>query len=316
MSEKKKSKLHPKNKHTGRYNFEELTKVNKGLQEFIIETKFGSNSIDFFNPKAVKELNKAILLLNYQLDFWDIPQGNLCPPIPGRADYIHHLADVLLNSNFGKLPIGEKITCVDIGCGSNLIYPIIGTAEYNWNFIASDIEEKSITNAKHIVLQNTRLKQRVKILHQPNSKDFFYSIIDKSEKFDISMCNPPFYASQEEAKQASQRKIKNLTGKKSKQPILNFSGQSNELWTDGGELRFITNMMKQSKKFAENCYWFSTLVSKQAHLNQLKNTLKSLKSTEIKEIEMGQGNKTSRILVWTFLNKKEQLVWKKERWQN
>ena len=28
------------------------------------------------------------------------PNENLCPPIPGRADYIHHIADLLsINNN-------------------------------------------------------------------------------------------------------------------------------------------------------------------------------------------------------------------------
>jgi len=317
MSEivKKKSRLHPNNKHQGRYNFDQLIKANKQLEVFVIENKFGVTSIDFFNPEAVKELNKAILFKDYQLEYWDIPAGYLCPPIPGRADYVHHLADLLLTSNFGKLPLGDKITCVDVGTGANLIYPIIGTQEFGWNFIATDIEEKSIESASLIVEKNKRLEGKVQVVLQPSPKDFFYTVIDKSQKFDLTLCNPPFHSSKEDAAKGSQRKIKNLTGKNTKQPVLNFAGQSNELWTDGGELRFITNMMKQSKKFGENCYWFSTLVSKQAHLNQLINTLKSLHVTDFKEIEMGQGNKTSRILAWTFLSKKEQLSWKQQRWQ-
>lgn len=316
MKDKKKANLHPRNKHVFRYNFEVLVKAHSALKEFVIQNKYGATSIDFFNPEAVKALNKAILFSDYDLAYWDIPQGFLCPPIPGRADYIHHLADVLVSSNFGKLPDGENITCLDIGTGANLIYPIIGVSAYGWNFIASDIEEKSIKNAHVIVDKNKLLSQKIKLVEQPNLKDFFYTVIDKSQKFDLSMCNPPFHNSKEAAQKGSQRKIKNLTGKKTKEPVLNFAGQSNELWTDGGELRFITNMMKQSKKFEENCYWFSTLVSKQSHVNQLINTLKSLHVTDFKEIEMGQGNKTSRILVWTFLTNKQQLAWKQERWQN
>ena len=40
-------------------------------------------------------LNRAILMHHYGVKSWDIPAGYLCPPIPGRADYIHSVADLL-----------------------------------------------------------------------------------------------------------------------------------------------------------------------------------------------------------------------------
>ena len=43
----------------------------------------------------MKALNKALLAHFYAVKHWDIPDGFLCPPVPGRADYVHHLADLL-----------------------------------------------------------------------------------------------------------------------------------------------------------------------------------------------------------------------------
>ncbi|MBY9001656.1 MAG: RlmF-related methyltransferase, partial [Candidatus Heimdallarchaeota archaeon] len=48
-----------------------------------------------------------------------------------------------------------------------------------------------------------------------------------------------YLISLEDAQKGTQRKIKNLSGKKEKKPTLNFAGISNELICDGGEYRFI-----------------------------------------------------------------------------
>lgn len=310
-----KSKLHPRNKNKERYDLKALVQSSPELEAFVALNKYGDESIEFSNPEAVKALNKAILKHHYNIDFWDIPEGYLCPPIPGRADYIHHIADVLCGSNYGKIPTGSKIKCLDIGVGANCIYPIIGQEEYGWSFIASDIDPVAIESAEDIVENNPTLKEQVDCRLQHNVKDYFYSVIAKDELFDLSICNPPFHSSAEEAQSKSQRKLNNLNKKKVEKVVLNFGGQSNELWCDGGEERFVTNMIKQSKKFAKNGFWFSSLISKESILNSIMKTLDEVGAIEIKTIPMGQGNKISRVVAWTFLTKAEQKEWKESRWK-
>ena len=99
-----KTVLHPRNKHRDRYDFKQLIATYPEFSKYVKPNAFGDESIDFANPKAVKWLNKALLKLYYSIEYWDIPAGYLCPPIPGRADYIHHIADLLGSSNFGKIP--------------------------------------------------------------------------------------------------------------------------------------------------------------------------------------------------------------------
>ena len=310
-----KSRLHPRNKNRERYDLEGLIKVNPTLKEFIILNKYGVESVDFSNPKAVKHLNKALLQHYYGIKYWEFPDENLCPPIPGRADYIHHMADLLSEHNFGRIPIGDVITCLDVGIGASCIYPIIGVREYGWKFIGSDIDPKSITSAEDIVLANPTIKGKVTCRLQKNSKNIFQNIISKEDKIDITICNPPFHASMEDAQKGTRRKIKNLTGKNVKKPALNFAGISNELIYEGGENRFIHNMISESKKYAKNCYWFSTLVSKQSNLKGIYKSLENIEANQIKKIPMGTGNKSSRIVAWTFLSKKEQKEWKATRWK-
>jgi len=321
MKQKKKApenlkpKVHPRNKNNGRYDFPNLITSFPDLKDFVILNPNGEETINFADADAVKCLNKALLIHHYGISYWDIPDGYLCPPIPGRTDYIHHLADLACRSNFGKIPQGKKIKVLDVGVGANCIYPIIGVSEYDWSFIGSDIDPLAVQNANEIISTNDILKENVICLLQQDKKDYFYGIILKEEKVDFTMCNPPFHASWEDAQEGTIRKIRNLTGEKVAVADLNFGGQNNELWYEGGEARFVKNMIRQSKKFGQSVYWFSSLVSKQSNLKAIYTTLQEVGATEVETLEMGQGNKSSRVVAWSFLNKEEQMAWKISRWK-
>lgn len=306
MSQKKKStpssisKLHPRNPHQGKYNFEKLIVTCPELSPFVFKNKYGTPTINFHDPEAVKMLNTALLQHFYKIDFWEIPPQYLCPPIPGRADYIHHVADLLSEANDGKIPTSDKIKCLDIGVGANCIFPIIGNRTYGWSFVGSDIDPNSVAAANKIITSNSSLKNQIEIRFQENKKEYFRGIIQEEEYFDLTICNPPFHASAEEAEKGTQRKLKNLTSKKSTKTILNFGGKSNELWTKGGERKFIKNMIRESKDFEKSVKWFTTLVSKQSNLNAIYHALKKVNITNTKTIPMKQGQKNSRIIAWTF----------------
>lgn len=312
--EKSRTRLHPRNKNREKYNLPALIAEIPALKHHVILNKLGEDSINFSNPKAVKLLNKALLSHYYGIKNWDFPDENLCPPIPGRADYIHYMADILSENNFGKLPNGDKINCLDIGVGANCIYPIIGVTEYSWNFIGSDIDQKSILTAQHIIDSNPTLFEKIQLKLQTKPRSIFKGIISGKDQVDLIISNPPFHSSVEEAQKGTQRKIKNLSGKKEKSPQRNFAGISNELIYEGGERQFIQNMITESKLFSRNCFWFSTLVSKQSNLKGIHKSLKSAEAKQVKTIPMGTGNKSSRIVAWTFLSTEEQKAWRTARW--
>lgn len=149
---------------------------------------------------------------------------------------------------------------------------------------------------------------------QSKPGDIFFGIIQKDELIDLSVCNPPFHASLAEAKSGALRKLSNLNREKINEPILNFGGQNSELWCKGGEERFIRDMIRQSKFFAASCFWFSTSVSKQSHLRSIYEALKKAEAVEVKTIPMGQGNKSSRIVAWTFFTPEQKNNWANTRW--
>ncbi|MEZ5056878.1 MAG: 23S rRNA (adenine(1618)-N(6))-methyltransferase RlmF [Saprospiraceae bacterium] len=296
-----KTNLHPRNKNREPYDLEILKKESPKLVPFIRTNPYGNESIDFSNPQAVKILNQALLSHYYGIKKWDFPNENLCPPIPGRADYLHYIADLLAESNGGKIPLGSNIKGLDIGTGATCIYPILGVAEYDWNFIASDIDKASIQNANQILKENNSLKDKIEIRIQPNSDHIFKGVLSHKEQITFSMCNPPFHLSKEDAIKGSMRKIKNLTGKSTGAPKLNFSGNFNELIYKGGEASFIKKMISESLDFANNCQWFTTLVSKENNLTWIEKQLDKIGAKDVRIIAMETGNKKTRVIAWTFL---------------
>ncbi len=307
----KKGFFHIRSKHKGNYEFEKLIAVHEKLEKFVRPNKYGTDSIDFSDPQSVKELNTAILKLNYDLKFWDIPSGYLCPPIPSRADYIHHVADL-----FGDLkPIDElKLKCFDIGAGANCIYPIIGAKVYNWEFIASDIDRVAIENMELIIEKNPELKPSISPRFQDDSGKIFSGVLGKSELIDLVVCNPPFHETPDAASKATTRKFKNLgLGSEGQKAILNFGGKPSELWTFGGEKKFIHSIITESVEYKESIMWFTSLVSKKESINPLKKALSKVNPAQVKVIKMNQGNKSSRVLAWTFMDDAAQTKWLKSR---
>lgn len=289
-----KTNLHPRNLHRNRYDFHDLANQFQDLKNFLIKNPLGELTIDYTNPLAVKALNAAILKRFYKLD-WDIPPNFLCPPIPGRADYIHYLADILSDFHQGQIPLGNKITVLDIGCGANCIYPLLGHMIYGWNFIASDINPKALQSAKANINRN-HLENHISVRMQNNPSKIFDDILsDKDAQIDITMCNPPFHSSAKEALFAAERKLKNLNIKTN---TLNFGGQNQELYCNGGELSFIKNMITESRHTLSKC--FTTLVSKKENLKPIYQVLDEVQAKTIKTVNMGQGQKKSRIVVWSF----------------
>lgn len=303
----KKLQLHCRNKHQNGYDFTKLIKILPELSRYVNQNSYGNLSIDFADPMAVKQLNKALLLNDYQINYWDIPDGFLCPPIPGRSDYIHYLADLLAQDNQNSIPTGKQIRVLDIGVGANVIYPIIGCAEYGWSFVGSDINPVAIKVALLITQANTLLKNTLQCRLQKDSGSIFKHIIKPNEFYALTLCNPPFHASAEDALASTQTKLKKLgkLANSTQKTVLNFGGQHAELWCQGGESAFISNMINESTQYKTQCLWFTSLVSKKETLSIINKKLKQVAVVENRIIPMAQGQKVSRFVAWTFFNQVE-----------
>jgi 23S rRNA (adenine1618-N6)-methyltransferase len=280
--------LHPRNPFNKGYDFDVLILKNNDLKEFVLKNEYGNLSIDFSNPKAVKELNKALLFSLDKISNWNFPDENLCPPIPGRLDYIYHLADLLSSED-------KEISILDIGTGATCIYPLLGVAEYDWNFVATDIDLDSLDTAQDIIDDND-FDAKILLRQQFNEQQILKGIIVDSDSFSATMCNPPFYRSAEEARGANRRKSRNLGNN----AVRNFAGNNNELWYVGGEKAFLHNYLYESSLYPKSSKWFTSLVSKKENVESLQKSSEKLKAKEFRVINMSQGNKVSRIVAWRF----------------
>lgn len=313
--------MHPRNPHQGRYDMEALVQALPQLGQYLTTNPRGEQTIDFADSRAVICLNQALLKHHYGVEGWNIPEGYLCPPIPGRADYMHYAADLLNKYQLNQ----EPVRVLDIGTGANLIYSLLGASEYQWHMLASDIDETAIRAANGIVSANPALADKIELRQQPDERSIFRNLIQPGEQFAMSVCNPPFYASAEEAQAENLRKQRNLSRHQQKrqqsqtvpesqvdrsdpwgkakvnaEKQRNFGGQSNELWCKGGELAFLKQMARESQQYAQQVGWFTSLVSKQENVPLMLEYLKTqgVKKTEV--VKMAQGQKISRFIAWCF----------------
>jgi len=313
-----KAGLHPRNRHRTRYDFARLVAGSSELARFVAPNAYGDATIDFADPRAVKALNRAILLCDYGVAGWDIPSGYLCPPIPGRADYLHYLADLLAEAGGGVLPPGEAVRVLDVGTGANCIYPLLGRREYGWTFVGSDIDARALASAQRILDANPALGAGIELRRQSDPEALFGGVLRAGEYFDLTMCNPPFHASLAEAQAGSRRKWRNL-GKAAGNERggaaarLNFGGQGAELCCPGGEAAFVQRMIEESRRYADRCLWFTTLLSKAASLPQVRAALGRSSVQASRTIAMAQGQKQSRIVAWTFLDPAARAAWRARR---
>lgn len=328
------SRLHPRNPHQGRYDLKALVALCPELKVHLTVNPKGEQTVDFRNEQAVRLLNQALLMQYYQVAHWNIPEGYLCPPIPGRADYIHYAADLLTGSKEDSKNKNAKV--LDIGTGANCIYPIIGSRSYGWQFVGSEIDPIAVATAKLIVESNPVLKNKIKFVQQNNKQVIFKGVIGPHDLFDLTLCNPPFHASLAEANAGSERKQHNLNRHKAKRnrqslnteaantevanteaanKARNFGGQKAELWCAGGEIGFLKQMINESQNFSQQVMWFTSLVSKSDNVKPLQQLLKQVGAKQIKVINMSQGQKVSRLIAWSFLTDEQLAAWNQQRCQ-
>ncbi len=294
--------MHPNNRYAGPHDFPDLAKHVPALAHHFITTPDGRTSLDFTSSDAVRLLNKALLLRDYGLKHWDIPKGNLCPGVPGRLDYIHALHDLLKNNKArtqdAKKGNQDRTFGLDIGTGASLIYPILGLKEYGWRMVGTDVDATSLKVATAIAKFNPGLSNGIIVRKQPDQHAIFRNVILPNEYFDFTMCNPPFFESAEAANAAAKLKWEKLGVKTDNSPTLNFGGQANELWTEGGEPAFLRRMIQESTEYGEQVGWFTTLVSKKGYLKIAEQEFQRLGITESQTIGIGRGGKLRRVLCW------------------
>ena len=88
--------FHPRNRYRGSYDFDALVAALPDLASALTTNpRTGARTVDWRSERGVLLLNAAILAADYGVAGLEatLPAGRLVPPVPSRADYVHHVAD-------------------------------------------------------------------------------------------------------------------------------------------------------------------------------------------------------------------------------
>ncbi|KAL8437354.1 hypothetical protein ACSSS7_000949 [Eimeria intestinalis] len=158
----------------------------------------------------------------------------------------------------GGPPRGPRVRILDVGVGASCVYPLLGVADYDWSFVGSDIDAESLSAAAVNVKANA-LEARISLRQQADKNHIFRGVVNETDPlYAASVCNPPFYASEEEV---------------GVNPRREKGGCVNELVCEGGEEGFLTRMLSESKSFCCNFLWFTTLVARATTRDCLKREI-------------------------------------------
>ncbi|OLL25322.1 putative methyltransferase-like protein [Neolecta irregularis DAH-3] len=268
--------------------------------ESVVECEPGRLTIDFNNPKALVELTRCLMKRDFGVDL-EIPQDRLCPPVPGRLDYILWIQDLVDSTDPSTddfdYDLERDVSGLDIGAGSTCIYPILACkTRPKWKVYGTDIDEKSYNYAVANVERN-HLESQIKLLFTLKETSLFPLLEFKIDRLDFTMCNPPFYESVEEMLQSAREK--------SYPAFSSCTGSESEMITPGGEAAFVARMIEESKAVRDKIQWFTSILGK---LSSLTIIVEKLKEENISNYALGtvmQGNRTKRwVVAWSFSDRR------------
>ncbi|ORX39814.1 hypothetical protein BD324DRAFT_678907 [Kockovaella imperatae] len=294
--------MHPLSRYArAKPDFKRLGDRCPELAPFVKASETGYAAIDFADPAALRALTKALLKHDWDLDV-DLRDDRLCPTISNRLDYALSVLDLepFLNcipgsSSTSKGPSqpdrGHQLRILDIGTGHIAVYPLLlHRLRSDAAITGTDVNDISLQHAQSILERNQISKESIKLLRADSNGDILFALRDQSH--DIVMCNPPFYASEEEMKQNTE--LKNPSNNAV------VTAAANESICPGGEVDFVSRMISESTRLSDKAQWFTSLIGKYSSLTPLVDLIKSFKIDNyfIKSIKQA---KTSRwIIGWSY----------------
>ncbi|KEF57590.1 uncharacterized protein A1O9_05508 [Exophiala aquamarina CBS 119918] len=261
-----------------------------------------NRQLDFSDPESVRQLTKSLLHRDFNLEI-ELPEDRLCPPVPNRQVFNYILfIQQLLDSTSPDFRDGHdpdrRVIGLDIGTGSSCIYPLLACRQRtNWLFLATEIDPKNRSFAEKNISSND-LQSRIKLIDTDQSGKQLIPCDELSpfERIDILLTNPPFYASATSMLESATQK--------SRPPNSSCTGAPVEMITPGGEVEFVSQLIRESTSPALVCriQWFSSMLGKLSSVAAIVEDLKDRECTNYAVTELVQGQKTRRWCVsWSWM---------------
>ncbi|KAI2794133.1 RNA N6-adenosine-methyltransferase METTL16 [Penicillium oxalicum] len=261
------------------------------------------DQLDFHDEAAVRQLTISLLEHDFSLRV-DLPKNRLCPPVPNRLNYIIWIQDLLDTSTAGVrdgYDPDRGVVGLDVGTGCCSIYPLLGCkVRPRWRFIATDIDEQNLQTARANVSRNG-LDSRIKIIKSTADAPLFALDTFEQDTLDFTMCNPPFYASEQDMLSSAESK--------SYVPFSACTGAAVEMIVAGGEVAFVTRMIEESRQLRHRVQWYSSMLGKLSSVTTLVELLIKYDNNNYAVTEFVQGSKTKRwALAWSWEDRRPSMA--------
>mmetsp|Transcript_18112 Transcript_18112/g.59169 ORF Transcript_18112/g.59169 Transcript_18112/m.59169 type:complete len:475 (+) Transcript_18112:77-1501(+) len=300
--------LHPRNRHS-HYDLESLATLHPPLHPHVQPSPHRGLTVDFSDSAAVKELNLALFkdYIGAECEI-ELPSSALVPAIPGRADYLHVIADLLAeDAEDGEVPMGAGVCGCDIGVGASAVYPLLARAIYGWSFVGTECSEESFAAAVANV-RSAGASADVALRMQSSPESALEGAVSSRERVAFVMCNPPFFDSAKAAEAQARRRMKNVHRRANAHTTGAFGGRSAELFCAGGEGAFVVNLIRESARRPLQSVWFTALVASASNLPRMRQALASAGAVAVRELPLATGHKRVRVLAWSFYGARERSV--------
>ncbi|WFD44228.1 hypothetical protein MPSI1_002894 [Malassezia psittaci] len=269
-------------------------------------------SVNWDDEEVKRTVSEAILRHDFGIDV-RLSSDRLCPSVPNRLNYVLWIEDLVNSLHWYDCQDPSYARGIDIGTGSIAIYACLACKRNPlWSIVGTDIDADAIEHAKRTldgdmsrcddckVTSTAQLRSRIQLIHTHGSfldmlhLDEQYAESHESRQkvaYHFSMCNPPFYASQEERQESTDKKQVAKTW---------TAGSQHELYTPGGELAFILRLFEESQQWCEQIVWYSSMLGKLTSVYAFVDHLRGVKHSNYAVTELVQGRTKRWVVAWSF----------------
>ncbi|KAK3421064.1 hypothetical protein EUGRSUZ_G01768 [Eucalyptus grandis] len=336
--------IHPRNKYSENPpDFALLASLYPSFNPFVSYGRDARPRIDWTDFNATRELTRVLLLHDHGLHWW-IPDGQLCPTVPNRSNYIHWIEDLLSSEIIPKINNNaDNIRGFDIGTGANCIYPLLGASLLGWSFVGTDMMDVALEWAERNVKTNPQISELIEIRKVNTYMDAVLG--EDSSKEDLqcygSKTNPSNSIGSESAPVPSSRRDDAVEENSYSGPPILFGvvrdgetfdfcmcnppffesmeeaglnpktscgGTPQEMVCPGGEKAFITRIIEDSVRLKQSFRWYTSMVGRKSNLKSLIAKLREVGVTIVKTTEFVQGQTCRWGIAWSFVPPARQMI--------
>ncbi|KAF3918591.1 hypothetical protein AA313_de0201915 [Arthrobotrys entomopaga] len=325
--------MHPRNVYKNSISFSQLAKENPNFAKCLK----GASSIDFHDPESIRQLAKALLRKDFNLQV-ELPEDRLCPAvfpkfiseqkdnfdsklmyIFARLNYILWLSDLLVDTHTHIQSAGPpKVTGVDmyiyipknkLQCEkvSNLHSSTCSGTGASAIYPLLGCAQFPHWNFIATEIDPASLLHASKNIQQ-NSLETRITLVDVSHaeyifpKEVTESAESIDFTMCNPPFYSSVNDMMSSAKLKSVPPLSACTGSTTEMVTEGGEVAFVGRIIDESLKLREKVRWYTSMLGK---LTSVEKVVDKLKENEISNYVVGefvQGvGKTKRWAVgWSF----------------